>query len=114
MGRCERRERTGFLTDEEIKALFLHEYEDEFSKECSTEFDERLKYVFEVPEILEKAWKMPWKESWKGEPKPVLTIYGDHLDILDGNKRIWEHNDAVDALMEFYRGAFCGDWRDFE
>lgn len=77
MGHRERRERTGFLTDEEIKALFLYEYEAEFSKECSTEFDKRLNYVFKAPEILEKAWKMPWKESWKGDLKPVLTIYGD-------------------------------------
>ena len=114
MGHRERRKRSEFLTEEEIEALFLHEYEAEFSKNCATEFDKRLKYVFEVPEILEKAWKMPWKEGWKGEPKPVLTIYGDNLDILDGNKRIWEYNDAGDALTEFFRGAFCGDWRDFE
>lgn len=114
MGHHERRKRSEFLTDEEIEALFLYEYEAEFSKNCATEFDKRLKYVFEVPEILEKAWKMPWKEGWKGELKPVLTIYGGNSDIFDGNKRIWEYNDAGDALTEFFRCNLCGDWRDFK
>ncbi len=114
MGHRERRKGSGFLTDEEIKALFLYEYEAEFSKNYATEFDKRLKYVFEVPEILEKAWKMPWREGWNGELKPVLTIYGDNLDILDGNKRIWKYNDAGDALMEFFGCNLCGDWRDFK
>lgn len=77
MGHHKRRKRTGFLTEEEIEAMYFDEFEAEFSKNCATEFDKRLKYVFEVPEILEKAWKMPWKLGWKGELKPVLTIYGD-------------------------------------
>lgn len=73
----ERHERSEFLTDEEIEALFLYEFAAEFSKNCATEFDKRLKYGFEAPEILEKAWKMPWKDGWNGDLKPVLTIYGD-------------------------------------
>jgi hypothetical protein len=78
----ERRKRAEFLTEEEIEALFLYEFEAEISKYCATEFDKRLNYVFKAPEILEKAWKMPWKEGWQGEPKPVLTTYGDNLDVL--------------------------------
>lgn len=102
MGHRERRERSEFLTDEEIEALYLYEFEAVFYKNLATEFDKRLKYVFEAPEILEKAWKMPWKESLKGELKPILMIYGDNLDILDGNKRIWELNTETDAILMFH------------
>lgn len=116
MGHRERRDRSEFLTDEEIKALFLHEYEAEFSKNCATEFDKRLKYVFEVPEILEKAWKMPWKESGSDYLRPVVCLAG--LENLED--RVEKSNDACMAILEaqgwFLRNKSFEkkDWRDFK
>ena len=102
MGHHERRKKSGFLTEEEILAIFFDEFEAELSKYCAAEFDKRLKYVFEVPEILEKAWKMPFKED-KEDFKPILVIFGSNLDLLDGNSRIERDSEAVDEILEFHQ-----------
>ena len=116
MGHRERRERSEFLTRKEIEAMYFDEFEAEISKNCATEFDKRLKYVFEVPEILEKAWKMPFREDKEAYLRPVVCLAG--LENLDECSE--KSNDTCVAILEaqgwFLRNKSFEkkDWRDFK
>lgn len=116
MGHRERRKRSEFLTGKEIEAMYFDEFEAEFSKECSTEFDKRLNYMFKAPEILEKAWKMPFSEDKEAYLRPVVCLAG--LENLDECVEI--SNDTCTAILEaqgwFLRNKSFEkkDWRDFK
>ena len=110
MGRHKRRERSEFL------AGYFDEFEAEISKYLATEFDKRLKYVFEVPEILEKAWKMPFREDKEAYLIPIVCLAG--LENLD--ECVERSNDTCMAILEdqgwFLRNKSFEkkDWRDFK
>lgn len=135
MGRHKRRERSEFL------AGYLDEFEADFSKYCATEFDKRLDYVFKAPEILEKAWKMPWEWGKKeefvrdwfyiphlfGEYERVELLertYADSALIFTENngerrpddcfKEAFESNKA-EMTWNLRNKTYCPkDWRDFK
>lgn len=71
-------------------------------------------------DLLEKAWKMPWGWGKKEDFKPILVIYGENLDILDGNKVIEHDREAVEEFLELHcwylrNRTYCPkDWRDFK
>lgn len=95
----------------------------------------RVGYVEEFisDDLLEKAWKMPWGWGKKEDFKPILVIFGENLDILDGNSRIERDREAVEEILEFHKlsplltsdtefhccnlrnKTYCPkDWRDFK
>ena len=110
MGHHKRRKRSEFL------AGYFDEFDADFSKYCVTEFDKRLDYVFKAPEILEKAWRMPWKVSLKGELKPVVCL----AEIENMDECIERSSDTCMAILEdqgwFLRNKSFEkkDWRDFK
>ena len=116
MGHHERRERKGFLTGKEIESIYFDEFEAEISKNCAVEFDKRLDYVFKAPEILEKSWKMPFREDKEAYLRPVVCLAG--LENLD--ECIKKSNDTCMAILEaqgwFLRNKSFEkkDWRDFK
>lgn len=71
-------------------------------------------------DLLEKAWKMPWGWGKKEDFKPILVIFGENLDILNGNSRIERDREAVEEILEFHcwnlrNKTYCPkDWRDFK
>lgn len=84
-------------------------------------------------DLLEKAWKMPWKRQKKEELKPILVIFGSNLDILDGNSKIERDREVTEEIMELHKlsplltsdtefhcwnlrnKTYCPkDWRDFK
>lgn len=141
MGHHERRKRKGFLAGKEIEAMYFDKFEADFSKYCAIEFDKRLNYVFKAPEILEKAWKMPWgwdkKEEFArnwfyiphlfGEYKRVELLertYADTALIFTENngekdtddcfKEAFESNKA-EMTWNLRNKTYCPkDWRDFK
>lgn len=93
-----------------------------------TYFDE-----FISDDLLEKAWRMPWKRQKKEEFRPILVIFGSNLDILDGNSRIERDREVTEEIMELHKlsplltsdtefhcwnlrnKTYCPkDWRDFK
>lgn len=95
----------------------------------------RVGYIdeFVSDDLLEKAWKMPWGWGKKEDFKPILVIFGENLDILDGNSRIERDREAVEEILEFHKlsplltsdtefhcwnlrnKTYCPkDWRDFK
>ena len=110
MGRHKRRERSEFL------AGYFDEFEAEISKYLATEFDKRLDYVFKAPEILEKAWKMPFREDKEAYLIPIVCLAG--LENLD--ECVERSNDTCMAILEdqgwFLRNKSFEkkDWRDFK
>lgn len=116
MGHHERRKRKWFLTGKEIEAMYFDEFDANFSKYCATEFDKRLIYVFKAPEILEKAWKMPFREDKEAYLRPIVCLAG--LENLD--ECVERLNDTFMAILEdqgwFLRNKSFEkkDWRDFK
>lgn len=116
MGHHKRMERSKFLTEEEILAIFFDKFETELSKYCATEFDKRLNYVLKAPVILEKAWKMPFREDKEAYLRPVVCLAG--LENLD--ECVERSNNTCMAILEdqgwFLRNKSFEkkDWRDFK
>lgn len=110
MGHHKRLERSKFLIG------YFDEFEADFSKYCATEFDKRLDYFFKAPEILEKAWKMPFREDKEAYLRPVVCLAGpENLDEC-----IERSNDTCMEILEaqgwFLRNKSFEkkDWRNFK
>ena len=116
MGHHKRPKRRRFLTEKEIEAMYFDEFEAEISKNCAVEFDKRLNYVFKAPEILEKAWKMSFREDKENYLRPVVCLAG--LENLD--ECVERANDTCAEILEaqgwFLRNKSFEkkDWRDFK
>lgn len=116
MGHHKRRERSVFLTGKEIEAMYFDEFEAEFSKNCATEFDKRLIYVFKAPEILEKAWEMPWgwgkKEDFARNWFYIPQLFGEYerVELLErtyaDTALIFTENNGEKCLDDCFKEAF--------
>lgn len=96
---------------------FLKEaMETEITLEFEWDIGERLKYIFEVPDILEKAWKIPFREDKEQYLRPVIRL----TELEDKDACVSKLTDAHMAILEaqgwFLRNKSFEkkDWRDFK
>lgn len=106
----------GRLDNESFYGLYKAFLEAQVRLECEKWTDDRMLYVFKAPEILEKAWKMPFREDKEAYLRPVVCLVG--LENLD--ERIERSNHTCMAILEdqgwFLRNKSFEkkDWRDFK
>lgn len=111
MGHHKKPKRKGFLTG------YFDEFEDLEEKADEGEsYINRITYMIEAPKLLEKAWKMPFREDKEAYLRPVVCLA--ELENLD--ERIEKSNDTCMAILEaqgwFLRNKSFEkkDWRDFK
>ena len=104
------------ISREDWEKFLKEAMETEITLEFEWDIGERLKYIFEAPDILEKAWKMPFKEDKEQYLRPAVC-----LEKLEGtDEHINRANDACMAVLEaqgwFLRNKSFKkkDWRDFK
>lgn len=104
------------ISREDWEKFLKDAMETEIKLEFEKWADDRMFYLFKAPEILEKAWKMPFQEDKETYLRPVVCLAG--LENLD--ECVERSNDTCMAILEAQRWFLRNksfeekDWRNFK